>query len=157
MAKLFCQPVLELWLANEVSQGRIACPGFFADRAIRAAWCASMWTGDGPGSVDPLKEVTAAEKRVNMEISTLQAESILHDGQDWEAKHRQRTKEVALQKRDGTAPAAAPGTAPVNADPSVDPNADPNADPTAPEDKTDDPAYDQQDDNAAELQRRMRR
>lgn len=115
IAKIMCQPVLELWLANEVSVGRISCPGFFADRNIRAAWCASMWTGDGPGSVDPLKEVTAAEKRIALEISTMQAESIAHDGQDWEAKHRQRTKEVALQKRDGTAPAAVPGSVPAPA------------------------------------------
>lgn len=129
MAKLFCQPVVELWLGNEVSAGRIACPGFFADTAIRAAWCAAIWTGDGPGSVDPLKEVTAAEKRVAMEISTLQSESIAFDGQDWEAKHRQRAKEVALQKRDGTAPAAMPGTVTVQPDPNADANApaDPNA------------------------------
>ncbi len=153
MAKTICQPVLELWLANEVAVGRIACPGFFADRAIRAAWCASIWTGDGPGSVDPLKEVTAAEKRVAMEISTLQAESILHDGQDWDAKHRQRTKEVAMQKRDGTAPAAAPGSVPVAADSSVDPNADPNA----PTDKPVDPGSDQEDAAAAELRRGLSR
>lgn len=122
-AKMLCQPVLELWLANEVSQGRIACPGFFADADIRAAWCASMWTGDGPGSVDPVKEVTAAEKRVAMGISTLQAESVAYDGQDWDAKQRQRAKEVAQQKRDGTAPALLPGAqpAPTNA---ADPNAD---------------------------------
>lgn len=120
-AKMLCQPVFELWLENEVSQGRIACPGFFSDPDIRAAWCAAMWTGDGPGSVDPVKEVGAAEKRVAMGISTLQAESILHDGQDWEAKHRQRAKEVAMQKRDGTAPAALPGAAPVNAAPDVEP------------------------------------
>lgn len=121
IAKLLCQPVVELWLANEVAAGRIACPGFFADPAIRAAWCTATWTGDGPGSVDPVKEVTAAEKRVAMGISTLQSESIQYDGRDWETKHRQRAKEVAAQKRDGTAPALMPGAvaAPDNsADPS---------------------------------------
>ncbi|EJL77350.1 phage portal protein, lambda family [Polaromonas sp. CF318] len=124
LAKLMCQPVLELWLANEVSAGRISCPGFFADRTIRAAWCASMWTGDGPGSVDPVKEITAAEKRVAMGVSTLQAESIAYDGQDFEAKHRQRAKEVAMQKRDGTAPAAMPGSVPAAAAPSDPGNGD---------------------------------
>jgi lambda family phage portal protein len=107
VAKLLCQPVLDLWLANEVRVGRIAAPGFFASKTIRAAWCAAMWTGDGPGSVDPVKEVTAAKMRVDMNISTLQAESILYDGQDWEAKQRQRAKEVEAQRRDGTlAPSA---------------------------------------------------
>ena len=112
IAKGLCSPVLDLWLANEVTQGRIASPGFFADKTVRAAWGAAMWTGDGPGSVDPVKEVTAAKMRVELGISTLQAESILHDGQDWDAKHRQRAKEVEAQKRDGTLPAEPAAAAP---------------------------------------------
>lgn len=127
MAKLYCQPIFELWLEHEVSSGRIACPGFFSDRAIRAAWCAAKWTGDGPGSVDPVKEVTAAEKRVALGISTLQAESIAYDGQDWEAKERQRAKEVAIQKANGTAPAALPGAAPIGPAPLPPEADDPNA------------------------------
>ena len=66
LAKLLCQPVLELWLTDEVAEGRISCPGFFADDVIRAAWCAAIWTGDGPGSIDPTKEVDAAQKRVDL-------------------------------------------------------------------------------------------
>lgn len=106
----FCQPVYELWLADEVSSGRCSAPGFFASPEIRAAWCNAVWTGDGAGTLDPVKEVAAARARVDMEISTLDAESILHDGVDWFTKHKQRTKEIAAQKRDGTyvAPAGAP-------------------------------------------------
>ena len=102
LATKLCQPTYELWLALEVSEGRRACPGFFASPEIRAAWCNAIWTGDGPGSVDPQKEVSAARDRVEMEISTLDAESILHDGIDFATKHKQRTKEIAMQKRDGT-------------------------------------------------------
>ena len=101
LAKNLCQPVLELWLADEVAEGRISAPGFFADDVIRAAWCAAIWTGDGPGSIDPAKEVDAAQKRVDLGISTKQAESILHDGVDWEQKHEQRVKEINAEKRDG--------------------------------------------------------
>lgn len=128
VAKLLCQPVLELWLGHEISQGRIAAPGFFADKAIKAAWCAAMWTGDGPGSVDPVKEVTAAKERVAMGISTLQAESILHDGQDWEGKERQRAKEVEIQTRNRTLPTppAAAAAPPATNEPAK-PN-DPNGD-----------------------------
>lgn len=104
-----CQPVYELWLENEVAEGRISARGFFADPLIRAAWCGAVWTGDGPGSVDPGKEVAAAEKRVALGISTKQAESILHDGVDWETKHRQRVKETNAEKRDGIW-AAPPGS-----------------------------------------------
>lgn len=101
LAKTLCQPVLELWLADEVAEGRISAPGFFADDIVRAAWCAAIWTGDGPGSIDPAKEVDAARKRVELGISTKQAESILHDGVDWEQKHEQRVKETNAEKRDG--------------------------------------------------------
>jgi lambda family phage portal protein len=115
-----CQPVVELWLADEVAEGRISAPGFFADDLVRAAWCGSVWTGDGPGSIDPGKEVKAARDRVDMEISTLDAESILHDGIPWEVKHRQRVREVEAQKRDGTAMPAAPAAAAAPAEPESD-------------------------------------
>ena len=101
LEKMLCQPVFELWLADEVAEGRINAPGFFADDVVRAAWCAAIWTGDGPGSIDPAKEVDAAQKRVDLGISTKQAESILHDGVDWEQKHEQRVKEINAEKRDG--------------------------------------------------------
>lgn len=101
LAKTLCQPVFELWLSDEVAEGRINAPGFFADDVVRAAWCAAIWTGDGPGSIDPAKEVAAAASRVELGISTKQAESILHDGVDWEQKHEQRVKEINAEKRDG--------------------------------------------------------
>jgi len=94
----FCQPVYELWLEEAVALGRVRAPGFFADPAYRRAWCAAVWIGDGPGSIDPLKEVAAAEKRISIGISTVAAESILHDGVDWETKHRQRAREVEARR-----------------------------------------------------------
>ncbi|MBC7600528.1 MAG: phage portal protein [Polaromonas sp.] len=122
LAKTFCQPVLELWLADEVAEGRISAPGFFADDVVRAAWCAAIWTGDGPGSIDPSKEVDAAAKRVELGISTKQAESILHDGVDWEQKHEQRVKEINAEKRDGIyiQPAGSPVQTPAQPPPAVE-------------------------------------
>lgn len=101
LATYLCQPVFELWLADEVAEGRISAPGFFSSDIVRAAWSKAIWTGDGPGSIDPGKEVDAARKRVEMGISTKQSESILHDGVDWEQKHEQRVKETNAEKRDG--------------------------------------------------------
>ncbi|KRB73451.1 phage portal protein [Noviherbaspirillum sp. Root189] len=100
-ATYLCQPVYELWLTDEIAEGRIRAPGFFANEVVRAAWCGALWTGDGPGSIDPVKEVDAAEKRVALGISTKQAESILHDGIDWSQKHKQRVKEINAEKADG--------------------------------------------------------
>lgn len=122
LAKTVCQPVFELWLADEVAEGRINCPGFFASDIIRAAWCAAIWTGDGPGSIDPTKEVTAAKMRVELGISTKQAESILHDGVDWEQKHEQRVKEINAEKRDGIyIPPAGSPVVPMDATDTADP------------------------------------
>ncbi len=98
LATYMCQPIYELWLADEVAAGAIKAPGFFADEIIRHAWCAAQWVGDGPGSIDPVKEVAAAKDRVALGISTLQAESILHDGVDWETKHRQTIKEATARR-----------------------------------------------------------
>lgn len=110
LATNMCQPVYELWLADEVAAGTISAPGFFADDVVKHAWCSVQWVGDGPGSIDPGKEVKAAADRVALGISTLQAESILHDGVDWETKHRQQVKEREARQADqlGQQPAAAP-------------------------------------------------
>jgi lambda family phage portal protein len=112
LATYLCQPVFELWLADEVAEGRIDAPGFFADEMVRAAWCGAIWTGDGPGSIDPSKEVDAAQKRVDLGISTKQAESILHDGVDWQTKHEQRVREINAEKAAGIyfPPAGTPAT-----------------------------------------------
>jgi lambda family phage portal protein len=101
MAKKFCQPIYEEWLADEVAAGRIDAPGFFGDRSVRWAYSQASWIGDGPGSVDPQKDVDAAEKRMNLGLSTLQDESILHDGKPWQQKHAQRVVEVKTRRTDG--------------------------------------------------------
>jgi lambda family phage portal protein len=101
VVKNLCQPVFELWLADEVAEGRISAPGFFADEVVRAAWCAAAWVGDGPGSIDPVKDVTAAEKRVALGISTKQDESVAYDGRDWQPKHEQRVREIQAEKDAG--------------------------------------------------------
>lgn len=118
LATYFCQPVYELWLSIEVAEGRIAAPGFFADELQRAAWCGCVWVGDGPGSLDPEKEVKAAGARIELGISTLQSESLLYDGVDYETKHSQLVKERRMREADGLVAAAPapPESAPRNAE-----------------------------------------
>lgn len=101
LAGAFCQPIYELWLEEAIALGRIRAPGFFADQAYRRAWCAATWVGDGPGSIDPMKEVSAAAERIDRGISTIATESILHDGVDWEIKHAQRVREIAARRAAG--------------------------------------------------------
>ncbi len=101
VATYFCQVVYEAWLDEAVALGRVVAPGYFSDPAIRRAYAGAMWIGDGPGSLDPSKEVSAARERIEIGISTVAAESILHDGVGWEAKHRQRVKEHAMRRAAG--------------------------------------------------------
>jgi lambda family phage portal protein len=101
LAGAFCQPIYELWLDQAVALGRIKAPGYFADPMTRWAYQRAAWVGDGPGSIDPVKEVNAAEKRIALGISTVAAESILHDGEDWLPKHRQRVREHQMREAAG--------------------------------------------------------
>jgi lambda family phage portal protein len=101
LAKEFCQPVYEEWLAEAVANGRIKAPGFFNDPAIRRAWSMSEWNGPAPGQVDPLKEVNAAIKRVDLGISTRERESIEIGGGDFDRNIKQLSREKQLMKDSG--------------------------------------------------------
>ncbi len=101
MATNFCEPIKELWFEEAVALGRVHAPGFFSDPRIRQAYTQVDWVGDSPGSIDPEKEVNAAEKRINLGISTREKESVLYDGGDWEANHRQLAKEQAMRDEAG--------------------------------------------------------
>lgn len=101
LASELCQPVFETWMEEAVARGRIEAPGFFEDSLLRHAWLGSQWVGDGPGSIDPLKEVEAARGRLDIGVSTLAEETMLHDGGDWEMKHAQQAKERQMRKEAG--------------------------------------------------------
>lgn len=101
LALRFCQPIYEEFLSEAVSIGRISAPGFFADAAIRRAWCKASWSGDGPGAIDPSKEAEAAGKRMQLGITTLAEETVAYDGGDWEQKQVQRQREVEMRRAAG--------------------------------------------------------
>lgn len=95
----FCQPVYELWLAEAVARGRIKAPGFFNDPSIRKAWCGAEWNGPAPGQIDPVKEVNAAQKRVEQGFSTRERETQELTGGDWDKNIVQITKENELLRK----------------------------------------------------------
>jgi lambda family phage portal protein len=92
----FCQPVFTAWMMEAIAKGIIAAPGFFDDPRIRRAWTNCSWSGAGPGSIDPLKEVTASIQRVKAGISTLERESLEINGSDWRANTIQQGLERDL-------------------------------------------------------------
>lgn len=122
LAAKFCQPIYEEVLAEAISLGRINAPGFFADPAVRKAWCGATWSGDGPGAIDPEKEANAAGKRMELGLSSLAEEKVAYDGGDWESTLKQRRREVVMLKEaglslPGSMPMAAPAPPPAAAAP----------------------------------------
>ena len=66
----FCDPLYEVWFTEAVARGRIKAPGFFTDPSIRAAYLKCEWIGPTPGTLDPLKEVTAYQMQVSEGFTT---------------------------------------------------------------------------------------
>ena len=62
---------------------RISAPGFFADPAVRKAYCTAKWNGPARGMLDPEKEVKAAELRVANGFSTRSDETMQMTGTDF--------------------------------------------------------------------------
>lgn len=83
LSTLWNQPIYEAWLEEAIVLGDVVAPGFFDDPLRRAAWSRSMWTGDAPGEVDPLKAIEAAIKRIDAKISTRSDEAMELRGADW--------------------------------------------------------------------------
>ena len=97
----FCQPVYELFLSEAIAKGRLHAPGFFLDPMIRAAYCGAQWNGPAQGMVDPVKEVSAAEKRIEIGISTRQRETTELLGGDFESNVAQLARENQIMKAAG--------------------------------------------------------
>lgn len=83
LASDFCQPIYEEWLTEAVAKKRIKAPGFFTDPLIKKAYCKAEWNGPAKGILDPVKEVNAAEKRVQNGFSTRQQETMEMRGGDF--------------------------------------------------------------------------
>lgn len=123
MAHAFCQPIYEVWLEEQIATGAISAPGWFTDPMLRWAYATAAWIGDGPGSIDPAKEVAAAQARVDLGISTREKEALLWDGSDWRRIHEQLARERRAREAAGlesTAAAPAPNPQPVPARPDDD-------------------------------------
>jgi len=116
LAQNFCQLVYENWLAEAIALGRIQAPGFFSNYNIRKAYSGTIWIGDAPGQLDPSKEVSAAQQRIDLGVSTLDEETVLLTGGDFERNYPRILKERRLMQAAGmwtpvTSGAAKPGNA----------------------------------------------
>lgn len=96
MSSMFCQPIYAAWMDEAVAKGRIVAKGYFDDDGIRAAYLRCEWIGDSQGTIDPLKDATAAEKRLGLLLTTFSDETVTWSGQDWEDVVARRSREEKL-------------------------------------------------------------
>lgn len=96
-----CKPVYEMVISEAVARGIIDAPCFFSHPLIKEAYLGAEWVGPPRGQIDQLKEIKAAEKRIDIGISTLSEETAMLTGGDWERKHPQSTKEIQMRKKAG--------------------------------------------------------
>lgn len=96
LANDFCQPVYEEWFAEAVAKGRIAAPGFFSDPIRRKAFTGAEWNGPAQGLLNPVQEVTAAEKRVQNGFSTRDREAMEMNGSNFYRNAAQLKREEKL-------------------------------------------------------------
>ena len=68
---------------------------------IKKAYCGAQWNGPAQGMIDPVKEVSAAEKRIQIGLSTRQKETVEMNGGDFEANVAQLARENELMKTAG--------------------------------------------------------
>ena len=104
LANDFCQPIYEEWFAEAVAKGRIPAPGFFSDPIRRKAFTGAEWNGPAQGLLNPVQEVTAAEKRVLNGFSTRDRESMEMNGSDFYknvAQLKREEKMLREVKQDG--------------------------------------------------------
>ncbi|MBS6063670.1 MAG: phage portal protein [Peptostreptococcaceae bacterium] len=98
LANDFCQPVYEEWLTEAVAKGRIEANGFFSDPLIKKAYSKAEWNGPAQGLLNPVQEVSAAERRVANGFSTRAKEAKEMNGTDFYRNIDQLEQETKLMK-----------------------------------------------------------
>jgi lambda family phage portal protein len=101
MIDQFCQPVYETWMMEAIAKGIWRAPNFFTNPRIHRAWTRCAWSGSSQGSIDPLKEILASEKKIKLGVSTLERECLEINGSDWRANTIQQSLEAEFAKEKG--------------------------------------------------------
>ncbi len=104
----FCNIVFEAWFEEAVLRGRVIAPGFLDDRVMRDAYLSNVWIGPAQGSIDPQREISAVEKRIELGISTRAEETAALTGTDWDQKVDRIKKEAEIMA--GVRGEASPGS-----------------------------------------------
>ena len=89
--------IFALWLEVEILKGTIKANNFYADKS---KWIMPKWIMPKRDLVDPLKEITAIEKKINLNV-TCETDVANSEGEDYEDILRKKSREIALKKKYG--------------------------------------------------------
>jgi lambda family phage portal protein len=98
----FVAPIYEWFLFEAVGLGLLQAPGFMEDPIVRRAYSNFRLQGPVAPQIDPLKEALAAGERMDILVSTHQAETERTTGGDWDdnvaqmRRERQQIKDAGL-------------------------------------------------------------
>ena len=98
LARSFCQPVYETWMAEAVATGRIAAPGFFQNPLMRWAYTRAAWHGDSQGSINPKDEVAAYLAAIDGRLMTRERAEWELFGSDWYETFESKETEQEMLK-----------------------------------------------------------
>ena len=79
----FLNPFHESWFTEHVNARNFTAPGFKTIPIARRAWLYGSWNGISRPVVDPVKEVTAVEKRERLGHTTGEREAKAYNGSDF--------------------------------------------------------------------------
>jgi lambda family phage portal protein len=116
----YAQPIYAAVLEEAIDKGDIrlpkGAPNFYQGKT---AYCQADWIGPGRGWVDPYKEAQAAEKRLQIGVSTDEREAA-EQGMDWKENLIQQARETRERERLGLPPRVFGSGAAPSAEPDSD-------------------------------------
>jgi len=89
--------IFSTWLEVEILAGRIKAPQFFKNRK---KWVKPKWIMPKRDLVDPLKEITAIEKKIKLNL-TCETDVANSEGEDYEQILIKKQKEIKLKAKYG--------------------------------------------------------
>lgn len=100
-AQMWCAPIFEAVITEAIVKDRLSLPGFLEDAFLRQSYLSSLWLGPVPGSLNPVQEVAAAGKKIELGLSSIEREAAEMQGNDWEEVHEERVDEVEKRRAAG--------------------------------------------------------
>lgn len=86
-------PIWSAFISEEIASGRMKAPGF-SDPVLKRAWLNINWTGDPLPDVDPLKTLQAKKLALELGLTDLDKESMLHNASNGESNRAKLAKQI---------------------------------------------------------------